>query len=55
MALFSGQSLVSEVWTLGQIIAVTAWATSIVQFLYLEKGNLPLNCAVPGLSILTQY
>lgn len=38
---------------MGQIIAVTVGATSIVESLYIEKGNLRLNCAVLGLSILT--
>ena len=32
---FSRNNLVSRVWTFGQIIAVTAWAPSIVEFFYI--------------------
>lgn len=39
-SLFLRHSLVSKVWTFGQIIAVTVWAPSIVKFLYIEKGNM---------------
>ena len=37
---FVKHNLVSRVWSLGQIIAVTAWAPSIVEFFYIESSKL---------------
>ncbi len=38
--LFYGNNLVSQIWTLGQIIAVTVWVPAVVEFGYIEHSKL---------------
>jgi len=38
-SLFLNYRLVSQTWTFGQIIAVTVWAPSIVEFFYTDYGK----------------
>lgn len=39
---FTRSQLVSTTWSLGQIIAVTVWVPSIVEYLYILRGRLSL-------------
>ena len=40
-SLFTKSHLVSSEWSFGQIIAVTVWIPSIIEYLYIECGKFP--------------
>ena len=40
-AYFKRHNFVSSQWDFGQIVAITVWAPSIVEFIYMERGKSP--------------